>query len=416
MRPLDRAVQDGRPELTIARGQMAFRYAKRAKLLEKSVFDNVPGTISLNSGAAYPPLLPDVGHEAAEAVGTLRTEAMQYAPLMGLDDLRTEVCEYVAADGVSAQPENILITYGAKSAFDLALRVFVEPGDQVIVTRPTYMSAVHIIRTHQARFLDIGQDDEGFDTAELEDKLSHLKANGAPLPKLLFDVPDFHNPTSLTTSLQRRRAMVELAQEYNFIICEDDPYRRIRFCGNPVAPIKTLDDTGHVIALGTVSKILAPGLRVGWALGDPGIIRRMALQKADGGSNAFAQRIVVQLMRSNKLAHHVAELTNRMREHRDIMMAALAQHLPEAVVREPEGGYFLWAKLPEGTDAETVAAIAIEEGVEVSPGSLSYPNEDPGNCLRLAYSFAEPANICRGIEMVGRAYRRYLSNSLNRGN
>ena len=384
-----------------------FRFARTSALLGKSVFDHEPGTISLNSGAAYPPLLPDVVREAAEAVGPLRTEAMQYGPLMGLDDLREEICSFVSVDGITARPENVLVTYGAKSAFDLACRVFVEPGDRIIVTRPSYMTAIHIMRMHNARFVDIGQDSEGLCADELETKLRRLAANAEPMPKLLFDVPDFHNPTGVTTSLERRQRLVELAQEYNFLICEDDPYRRTRFEGETVPPIKSLDTTGHVISLGTVSKTLAPGLRVGWAIGDAGVVRRMAMQKADGGSNTFAQRIVVQLMRSNKIAHHIDELAGQMRRHRDTMAAALAEHIPEAEVRKPQGGYFLWVRLPDGVDAERVVELGISEGVEAASGRLSFPTDDPGNFLRLAYSFVSEDEIRRAIAMLGAAYAKF---------
>lgn len=386
-----------------------FRFARRSAILGKSVFDHVPGSIALNSGAAYPPCLPDVVREAIEAVGPLREEAMQYAPLMGLDDLRDEICTFVAEDGVKAARENVLVTYGSKSAFDLALRTFCEAGDAVIVTRPTYMTAVHIMRTHGVRFLDIGQDDEGLDAGELERKLINLERNAEQMPKLLFDVPDFHNPTGVTTSHARRKKMLDLAQRYNFVICEDDPYRRIRFEGEAVPSMKSMDTTGHVISLGTVSKVLAPGLRVGWAIGDPGVVRRMAMQKADGGSNAFAQRIVVQLMRSNKMALHIDEMIHHMCIHRDVMIDALAEHVPEAAVRAPQGGYFLWAELPEGTDAERLAELGIEEGVEISSGRLSFPNDDPGHFIRMAYSFTAPDEIRDGIARLGVAWRKLQS-------
>ena len=405
---------DGRPQLCSGPERAGFlmaefRFARRSAILGPSVFDHAPGTISLNSGAAYPPLLPEVVTEAARAVGPLREEAMQYGPLMGLDDLREEICRFVAEDGISARPENTLVTYGAKSAFDLACRVFVEPGDRIIVTRPTYMTAVHIMRMHNVQFLDVGQDGEGLDTDELESRLRHLAANSEPMPKLLFDVPDFHNPTGITTSLRRREHMLELARRHNFLICEDDPYRRIRFSGESVPPIKSLDTTGHVISLGTVSKTLAPGLRVGWAIGDAGVIRRMALQKADGGSNTFAQRIVVQLMRSNKISLHVDELRDQMRRHRDVMISELSRHLPDARVRTPDGGYFLWVSLPEGDDAERVVELGVREGVEASSGRLSFPADDPGNHIRLAYSFVAEEDIRRGIAKLGAAYRKYKS-------
>lgn len=391
---------------------MEFRFARRSSILGRSVFDHEPGTISLGSGAAYPPLLPEVVAEAVEAVGPLREEAMQYGPLMGLDDLREEICRYVSEDGIRAQPGNVLVTYGAKSAFDLACRVFLEPGDRVIVTRPTYMTAIHIMRTHNVRFVEVGQDEDGLDTDELEAKLRHLAANAEPMPKLLFDVPDFHNPTGITTGPPRRERMLELARRHGFLICEDDPYRRIRFEGESVPPIKSLDMTGHVISLGTVSKTLAPGLRVGWAIGDAGVIRRMALQKADGGSNTFAQRIVVQLMRSNRISQHVAELKTRMRMHRDVMIEEISRHLPEASVRTPSGGYFLWVALPDRCDAERVVELGVEEGVETSPGRLSFPDADPGNFIRLAYSFATEDEIRRGIAMLGAAYGTYKSAAL----
>ncbi len=386
-----------------------FRFARRSSVLGKSVFDHVPGTISLASGAAYPPLLPDVVREAAEAVGPRREEAMQYGPLMGLDDLREEICRFVAGDGVQAKPENVLVTYGAKNALDLACRVFVEPGDRVIVTRPSYMTAIHIMRTHNVQFVDVGQDRDGLSTDELEEQLELFEANAEPMPKLLFDVPDFHNPTGITMSLARRRKILELARRYNFVICEDDPYRRIRFDGEAVPPIKSLDTTGHVISLGTVSKTIAPGLRVGWAIGDAGVVRRMAMQKADGGSNTFAQRIVVQLMRSNKISRHVDELTEKMRSHRDAMVAALAEYMPEAKCRVPDGGYFLWVRLRESDDAEHVVELGIRGGVEATPGRLSFPSDDPGNCLRLAYSFVDEDQIRLGVAQLGKAYRSYRS-------
>ena len=381
-----------------------YRYARRAEVLGESVYDHSPGAIVLSSGLAYPPLLPDLVREATQAVRDRPGESLQYGPLMGLDDLRDEVAAFVAEDGVICGRENILITYGAKSALDLACRVFVEPGDRIIVTRPTYMTALQIMRCHGASFLDVGQDAEGFDTGELEVKLIRFQRNGERMPKLLFDVPDFHNPTGITTTAARRRRLVELAECYGFVILEDDPYRRLRFEGEPEPPVKSFDRDGVVVALGTVSKILAPGLRVGWAIGPGEVIDRMAMQKADGGSNPFAQRIVAELMRGNEMARHVDELSAQMRLHRDAMVDAFAEFLPEADVRAPQGGYFLWTALPEGTDAEAVARIALDHGVEVSSGRLCFPNDVPGHHLRLAYSYVGVEAIREGVRRLSMAY------------
>jgi len=382
-------------------------FAHRAEILGASVYDHAPGAIVLSSGMAYPPCLPDIVREASEAARDHVAETMQYGPLMGIADLRDEVARFVAQDGVACTRDNVLITYGAKSALDLACRVFVDPGDRVIVTRPTYMTALQIMRTHQVSFLGIGQDGEGLDTDELESHLVRLERNGERMPKLLFDVPDFHNPTGITMSAQRRERLVRMAERYGFVILEDDPYRRVRFEGEPVPPIKSFDESGVVIALGTVSKILAPGLRIGWAIGDAEIVKRMAMQKADGGSSPFTQRIVADLMRGNKLAKHVDEVSAQMRAHRDAMVESLAELMPDARVRAPQGGYFLWATLPEGTDAERVCELAVEEGVEVSPGRMCFPDASGGNHLRFAYSFVDTAQIRAGIEALARAYATY---------
>ena len=273
-----------------------YRYASRADILGASIYGHASGTIVLSSGMAYPPHLPDVVREATEAARDHSHETLQYGPLIGVDDLRDGIIRFVAEDGVSCERDNVLVTYGAKDALALACRVFIEPGDRIIFTRPTYMTALQIMRFHWANFLDVGQDAEGIDTDELEDSLMRLKDNGEPMPKLLFDVPDFHNPTGVTTSLARRNKLIGLAETYGFIILEDNPYRRLRFEGEPMAPIKSLDESGVVVALGTVSRILAPGLRVGWAIGAKPVVDRIAMQKADGGSNPFAQRMVAELM------------------------------------------------------------------------------------------------------------------------
>lgn len=386
-------------------GKIDFRYSRRAETLGKSVYDHAPDVIMLSVGSAYPPILPNLSTEAEDAADRFVTESMQYGPLMGIDDLRDSVAAYVAEDGVTCSRENVLITNGAKHATDLAARVFVEHGDRVIVSAPTYMTTLQCLRTHGSNFLAIPQDADGMRTDILERRLETMAANGEQLPKMLFDVPDFHNPTGVTMSLPRRKHLIELAVRFGFVIIEDDPYRRIRFEGDPVPPIKSLDEHGVVIAVGTVSKILSPGLRIGWAIGEPEVVRRMALQKADGGSCPFTQRIVVSVMRSNKMQEHIDLVTNEMRLHRDAIVEALAEHLPDARIRRPEGGYFLWAELPEGVSGDEVAAKAVEHGVEIGTGRICFPEEDPGNFLRFSYSYVDPDQLREGIRRLGAAYR-----------
>jgi 2-aminoadipate transaminase len=329
---------------------------------------------------------------------------MQYSPTVGLDEMRDFVVEYVALDGVTCRRENVLIVNGAKHGLDLACRVFIEPGDTVIVTGPTYMTALQILRTFEVDWLVVGQDEEGIDVAALGRRLAELARAGKPLPKMLFDVPDFHNPTGITTSAAKRKALIALAEQFDFVIVEDDPYRKVRFEGDPVPPIKSFDDKGRVISLGTVSKILAPGLRIGWVIANEDIVSRMAIQKSDGGTSALTQRIVVEMSRGGHIARHIAEITATLRSHRDAMCSAFSRHLPDAKIRKPEGGYYLWAQLPEDVDSDALAGIGLKHGVKVYSGTLCFPIDPKPNFLRLCYSFVTPEEIEEGARRLGAAY------------
>ncbi|MFT4068214.1 PLP-dependent aminotransferase family protein [Paraburkholderia sp.] len=360
--------------------------------------------IRLGGGLAFPGELPNIVEEAA-AAAAMRSEGLQYGPLYGLDDLRDAVVDYLAHDGVTAGRDNILIVNGAKHGLDLACRVFIEPGDAIIVSGPTYMTALAIMKTHEVEFIVVAQDAQGMKVDELESMLDARRRRGAAPPKLLFDVPDFHNPTGITLSEARRRRIVELAVEYGFRILEDDPYRRVRFEGTPVAPIKTFDTGDYVIGLGTVSKILAPGLRIGWVNASPEIVGRMAAQKCDHGTNPFVQRIVAQLFMNGKVDEHIDRVKQTLRVHRDTMVAAVREHLPGSMVEVPQGGYFLWVRLPDDVDADALVRRAGELNVEVNPGGLSFAGPTPGQFIRLAYSFCNPEEIRTGIARLGEAYR-----------
>lgn len=383
----------------------AYRWADRA---QNTVASAAPATahgnlIQLGGGYGFPDELPDIVTEAIEA-GNAREETLQYGPLYGLDDLRDAIVDYLRDDGITATRENILIVNGAKHGLDLACRVFLEQGDAVIVAAPSYLTAISILKAAEATFISVPMDDAGMQTKVLEEILLASRENGLAMPKFLFDIPDFHNPSGITMSANRRRELVELAEAFDFIIIEDDPYRRIRFEGEPVPPIKTFDTAGRVIGLGTVSKILAPGLRIGWVNADPAIVRRMAAHKSDHGTSPLLQRIVAQLFRNGKVAHHIETLSHVLREHRDAMVEAIGRELPGTKVRKPNGGYFLWVELPEGVDADELVRRAGKEGVAIFTGKLCFAEEPPGQFLRLAYSFSTPRQITEGVKRIGRVY------------
>ncbi|TPM07399.1 MULTISPECIES: PLP-dependent aminotransferase family protein [unclassified Mesorhizobium] len=371
--------------------------------------------VDLSGGYAFPACLPDVTREAAIAASTYRSETMQYTDVLGLDDLRDLIVSYVREDGVVCHRDNVMIVNGAKHGLDLTCRAFLFSGDRVIVTAPTYMTALSILRTHDVEFLAIRQDEDGIDTEDLEARLVEAQALGEPLPKLLFDVPDFHNPTGITTSLDRRRHLVALAERFGFLIIEDDPYRRIRFEGEPVAPTKSLDATGVVVALGTASKIVAPGLRIGWVIAEPTIIKRIATYKADGGTSPFNQRIFAELLRTNQIDGHIKTLIEELRAHRDAMVDSLASLLPAATVRKPSGGYFLWVELPPDVDADVLAGLCPRFGVKAYSGRLSFPGQPTQNALRLCYSFEDSARIKIGIGRVADAYNSLRAGKFDEG-
>ncbi|MBB6014743.1 2-aminoadipate transaminase [Aquamicrobium lusatiense] len=382
----------------------SYRFAARALNSSHASHAAANDLVELSGGYAFPRCLPDISMEAGKAAAAHRTETMQYSDVLGLEELRDQIVDYVAADGIVCARDNVMVVNGAKHGLDLACRVFIEPGDAVIVTAPTYMTALSILRTHEADFWAIPQDEQGMQADVLEQRLAAAQSAGDKLPKLLFDVPDFHNPTGITTSLERRHELIRLARRFGFVIIEDDPYRRIRFEGEAVPPMKSLDESGVVIALGTASKILAPGMRIGWVIASASIIERMAAHKADGGTSPFNQRIFLELLAGNQVAHHIAAIIRQLRIHRDMMVDELRRHLPEASVHVPQGGYFLWVELPDDIDADMLAGLAIKKGVKTYSGRLSYPLEPSRNALRLCYSYEEPERIRQGVEALGEAF------------
>jgi 2-aminoadipate transaminase len=390
----------------VSRDRPQLRYARRAAGLTASeATPESPEAISFGAGDAYPEWLPDFGELAREAASRFRSETLQYAPRLGLGALREWVVAFAAEDGVALSPSDVLIVNGAKHALDLVCKLFLEPGDAVVVTSPTYMSALGIFRGYEADYVEVRQDDEGLDVAALSDELVRREQAGRAMPKLLYDVPEFHNPTGVTLTLARRRALLALADRYDFLIVEDDPYRRIRFEGEAVPPIQSLDPRGRVIGLGTFAKLIAPGFRVGWVAAAPEIVRRMAQLKSDGGSCPLTQRMILQYVAAGRLEPHVRDVTAVYRGHRDVMIAALERELPGAIWRVPAGGYYLWIRLPEAVSGEALARAALQHGVRVLPAAQFYATRGPENYIRLAYSYASPADIIEGIHRLGEALR-----------
>jgi 2-aminoadipate transaminase len=364
--------------------------------------------LAFDSGHAANAVLPDLTREAERALTTYRAETLQYAPRPGLPELRARIVEMAEADGIAASRENVLVTNGAKHAIDLICRVLLDEGDAIVVTRPTYFTAIPIFRSFGVQFIEVGQDRDGLDVAELAAVLAMREREGRRQPKFIYNVPDFHNPTGVTMSLERRKALIQLASERGIHVIEDSPYRKVRFQNASIPSLKALDFDDTVFYVGTFSKLMAPGLRVGWTIAAPDMIARMIQLKSDGGSCPLTQRIITEFLGGGRLPSHIERVQTAYRHNRDAMVAALGRELPDATFEVPDGGYYVWVTLPEDVDGDRLAAAASESGVTVLPGSRFFANRDvafPKNHLRIAYSHATPDEVVDGIRRLASAYR-----------
>jgi 2-aminoadipate transaminase len=383
--------------------------SRRAASLAATLPAAAPASnLAFDSGHAASAVLPDLTREAERALTTYRAETLQYAPRPGLVELRARIVEMAEADGIAASRENVLVTNGAKHAIDLICRVLLDEGDAIVVTRPTYFTAIPIFKSFGVQFIEVGQDRDGIDVAELTTILAMREREGHRQPKFIYNVPDFHNPTGVTMSLDRRKALVQLANERGIHIVEDSPYRKVRFAGASIPPLKALDFDDIVFYVGTFSKLMAPGLRVGWTIAAPDMIARMIQLKSDGGSCPLTQRIITEFLAGGRLPAHIERVQAAYRQNRDAMVAALKRELPDATFTVPEGGYYVWVTLPEDVDGDRLAEAASESGVTVLPGSKFFAKPgvpNPKNHLRIAYSHATPDEVVDGIRRLAAAYR-----------
>ncbi|MEJ7813490.1 MAG: PLP-dependent aminotransferase family protein [Gemmatimonadaceae bacterium] len=383
--------------------------ARRASALPPVLPAAPPGAnLAFDSGHAFPGVLPDLTAEAQRALTRYRAETLQYAPRPGLPELRTRIADYMAEDGAEVGREQILVTNGAKHAIDLVCRLLLDEGDSIVVTAPTYFSVIPIFRSFGVSFVEVGQDRDGLDVAELVAVLDRFEREGRQPPKLVYNVPDFHNPTGITMSLERREALIELAAARGLFLVEDSPYRKVRFEGRSVPSLKALERGDVVFHVGTFSKLMAPGLRVGWVAAAPAMVARMAQLKSDAGSCPLTQRVIAEFLAAGRLPAHIEAVQARYRANRDAAVVALRREMPEVTAVVPEGGYYLWLTLPGDTDGDELARCASESGVTVLPGSRFFARADAGHPrhhLRVAYSHATPDEIDDGFRRLASALR-----------
>ena len=330
--------------------------------------------------------------------------AMTYGEPQGYRGLRELIChKYELFEKMKADPENIIVANGSGQALALAFGAFIDPGDAVVCEAPTFSGSLNTIRRHGPQILDVPVDDEGIVTDAVRERLESLRRQGRRC-KLIYTIVNFQNPAGPSQSLRRRQALIALAHEYETIILEDDAYGELRFEGETLPPLYALDTGGRVIRAGTLSKILGAGVRLGWLCAPREMIPAFQGFLFGGGVNPFMSRVATYYMRSDMPAH-VARLIDVYRAKRDAMLRGLDETLKatDAVVSRPQGGFFLWIKLPTGTDGKKLAQLAAEARVQYTPGPAFFANGGGEQHIRLAFSYEAPEKGYEGARLLGRA-------------
>ncbi|HET9488829.1 MAG TPA: PLP-dependent aminotransferase family protein [Methylomirabilota bacterium] len=330
--------------------------------------------------------------------------AMTYGEPQGYRGLRELIChKYERFEAFRAEPENIIVANGSGQALALAFGAFIDPGDPVIAEAPTFAGSLNTLRRHGPEILDVPVDAEGIVTEAVRHRLETLRRRGRRC-KLIYTIVNFQNPAGPSQSLRRRRELIGLAHEYDTLILEDDAYGELRFEGETLPPLFALDQGGRVIRAGTLSKILGAGVRLGWLCAPPAMIPAFQSFLFGGGVNPFMSRVATYYLREH-LEPHVRLLIDVYRAKRDAMLAGLDELLggTDAIVSRPEGGFFLWLRLPRGVDQGRLATRAGEAGVQYTPGPVFYANGGGEEFIRLAFSYEPPDRCYEGARLLGRA-------------
>jgi 2-aminoadipate transaminase len=370
--------------------------------------DGPSGVISLSYGFAAPEKFP------VEAMVTATSEvlhedtdgALNYGESYhGLVEL---LANRLQGQGMAVTDQNVLISYGSSQVLALLPQVLVDPGDVVIIEGPSFMGAVKNFLIGGAKLVTVPVNHDGIDLDILEQTLRDLRAQQIR-PKFIYTIPTFQNPSGTDMPLARRKRLVALAEEYGVLLVEDDAYGDLRFEGDPMPRLAALNSE-WVVHVGTFSKIMAPGVRMGWAAGPKSVIDRLKTFKLEGSSGPFMTRLVERFCADGRLDAHIADLNQTYRRKRDLMLATIKAEFPDDVLApKPDGGFFIWAKLPEGLSATAIARRAGEFGVAFVPGTGFYANGQGDDAMRLAFSYQSEERIVEGIKRLGQAIRAVRS-------
>ncbi len=337
--------------------------------------------------------------------------ALQYGAEQGTQSLIDFLVEKINREqGLSLRAGNLMVIAGSTHGVDMLARLYAKPGGVVLVERPTYVDAIHIFRDQQVELRSIPMDENGLIPNELEKQVVQLHSSGA-FPCMLYTIPNFHNPTGITLSEARRIEIIKLSRQYGFLIIEDDVYRDLSFEGAVPASYYALANGQQVYSIGSFSKTLAPGLRLGWLVGSEDAIQRCincGTMQMGGGANPFVANIVAEYCRSGSWETHILRLQSLYKMRRDVALTALGKYMPSDVRwTHPSGGFFIWLSLPVNVFAQNIKRLALQEGVLVSAGEGFFVNPGDGeHNLRLAFSCASPGEIEAGIRILAQVIDR----------
>jgi 2-aminoadipate transaminase len=393
-------------------------FAERTKVMRSSAMRDLMAlterddVISLAGGLPDTTTFPPDSYAAL--MGTVAGEscarALQYGPTEGLALVKDCITAVMRAEGMVIDPDDVLVTTGGQQVIDLVCKTLLDPGDVVVTEAPTYPGAIPTFCAYQAEIVQVTMDRDGMRVSELEATLDSLEAQGRR-PKFIYTVPNFHNPAGVTLSPERRRELVRIAAERELLVLEDNPYGLLRYEGEPLPTLYSLDHE-FVIYASTFSKILSPGVRLGWAVAPSPIASKMQIgkQASDLCSSSISQYFVSAYFDAGPWDDYVRSLLEIYRRRRDVMLDSLAEHFPrEADWTHPQGGLFIWATMPDYIDTTDLLARALQEQVAFVPGRAAYVDGRGGSAMRLNFSGVDEDGIREGVRRIGEVVREQVA-------
>ncbi|MGI8573375.1 MAG: PLP-dependent aminotransferase family protein [Solirubrobacteraceae bacterium] len=394
-------------------------FAQRTKVMKSSAMRDLMALTERDDVISLAGGLPDTSTFPADSYASVMNSvaadscarALQYGPTEGLVLVKRCVVQVMAAEGLEVDEDEILITTGGQQVIDLVCKTLVDPGDVVVAEAPTYPGAVPTFCAYQADVVQVPIDQDGMRTDRLEATLEGLERDGRR-PKFIYTVPNFHNPAGVTLSHTRRMEMIRIASERELMVLEDNPYGLLRYEGSPLPTLRALDGGEFVIYAGTFSKILSPGVRLGWTVAPAPVLHKLNIgkQASDLCSSSISQYFVGAYFDSGPWEDYVRSLVEIYRRRRDVMLDSLAEHFPrEAEWTHPQGGLFVWVTLPDYIDTTDLLARALEEHVAFVPGRAAYVDGRGGSSLRLNFSGVDEQQIAEGVRKLGEVVRERVA-------